>query len=282
MKPIRGFIDYHRTNIYYEHWPHPNPDAPKAVLVHGFLSSSFSFRHLMPLLHQEYHILTLDLPPFGKSEKSRRLIYSYENYGAIVNALIAQLNWMNCIGIGHSMGGQVLLNAASQKTNRWAGLALLGSSGYLKPVKKFIYYSYIPFFSHLLKYALAKTGVKGNLYNVVYRRSSVTAEMIQGYAEPFKHPKIFPGLVRFLRHREGDLQSETLQRIHLPIRLLWGAHDRVVPLTVGRRLEKDLPQSKLHIFEDAAHLLPEEKPEEMHRQVIDFTRSIHWRQALIL
>ncbi|TDQ40405.1 alpha/beta fold hydrolase [Aureibacillus halotolerans] len=277
MEAIRQFFPYQNTKVYYELTPHEDRNAPCLVLVHGFLSSMFSFRRLEPLLTQSFHVLTLDLPPFGRSGKSKRFTYSYENYGAIVNALLKELNWTNVFGIGHSMGGQVLLNAACNQSHRFSGLVLLGCSGYLKPVRKLVLSTYVPFFSHYLKYILAKTGVKGNLYNVVYEKHSVTPEMIQGYAEPFKHPKIFPALVRFIRHREGDLSTECLNTISLPIQLLWGAHDKVVPLKTGKRLEQDLPQACLHVYEDAAHLLPEEKPADIYRQVDAFITEVSTR-----
>ncbi|MCV5307888.1 hypothetical protein OFC24_33310, partial [Escherichia coli] len=59
------------TTIHYELYEHANKaERPTFVLVHGFLSSSFSYRRLIPLLSKEGTVIALDLPPFGKSDKS--------------------------------------------------------------------------------------------------------------------------------------------------------------------------------------------------------------------
>ena len=55
------------TTVHYELYEHDNKtERPTFVLVHGFLSSSFSYRRLIPLLAKEGTVIALDLPPFGK------------------------------------------------------------------------------------------------------------------------------------------------------------------------------------------------------------------------
>ena len=50
--------------------------------------------------------------------------------------------------------------------------------------------------------------------------------------------------------------------IRTPTLLLWGRHDRAVPLWVGRRLAAELPVARLHVLERCGHLPAEELPEE--------------------
>jgi alpha-beta hydrolase superfamily lysophospholipase len=77
-------------NIYYEFYPNPNSEKT-LVLLHGFLSSTFSYRRLIPLLNKEYQVVSIDLPPFGKSGKSNNFIYSYRNLAQTVIQLISTL-----------------------------------------------------------------------------------------------------------------------------------------------------------------------------------------------
>ena len=70
----------------------------------------FTFRHLIPLLNEEFQVLSIDLPPFGKSEKSKQYVYSYKNMALTVIKLIESLNLTDVTLIGHSMGGQIVLN----------------------------------------------------------------------------------------------------------------------------------------------------------------------------
>jgi pimeloyl-ACP methyl ester carboxylesterase len=259
-------------NIYYEMYHHDaSQHKPTIVLIHGFLSSTFSYRKLVPLLAKEYRVLAIDFPPFGRSEKSRNFIYSYSNIANLVIELIDTLNLKNIVLVGHSMGGQISLNIIRKRPELVQKIVLLCSSGYLERSKpSLVFSSYIPFFSTIIKSRLAKQGVKHNLLNVVYDHSMIDDEMLLGYEKPFSDDQIFTALTRFIRHREGDLTSKELQTIDTKSLLIWGREDRVVPLTIGERLHSDLIHSKLITLDKTGHLLPEEKPHQIKEQILQF------------
>ncbi|GAA0326252.1 alpha/beta hydrolase [Bacillus carboniphilus] len=268
VKPING------TDLYYEYYQHPS-SRETIVLIHGFLSSSFSFRHLIPLIKQDYSVLSVDVPPFGKSGKSISFTYSYENMAKTILHLLEELDIDQATVMGHSMGGQIALNIAYLNPVGVKGAVLLCSSSYLKKAKLHLKMSsYIPFFHHYVKLYLSRSGVRKNLQNVVYNAEMINDEMLFGYLQPFLDDEIFKALTRMIRHREGDLPPEKLQKITTPSLLIWGEHDRVVPLHIGKRLNKDLQNSHLVILNDAGHLVPEEKPEEVHRHMSNFIQSI--------
>ena len=54
-------------------------------------------------------MIALDLPPFGKSDKSHLFKYSYHNLATIIIDLIEHLSLSNIVLVGHSMGGQISL-----------------------------------------------------------------------------------------------------------------------------------------------------------------------------
>ncbi|WP_221566625.1 alpha/beta fold hydrolase [Alkalihalobacillus sp. TS-13] len=258
-------------NIYYEHYPNGKPDAPVIILIHGFLSSCFSFRMLIPLLKEHFHIFAIDLPGFGQSEKSRKFMYSLKNYGQLIVDFIENMNIENAYVIGHSMGGQVAMHASRIAPDKIKKLILLGCSGYLKRPSRFIVRcSYLPFFVYVIKHWISKKGVRENLLTVVHNPSLIDDDLINGYALPFNDKETFHALIRVLRHREGDMQQEELQQINHPILLLWGKYDQVIPLPVGERMVNDLPNAKLKVYENAGHLLPEEIPEEISEEICGF------------
>ncbi|WP_174728217.1 alpha/beta fold hydrolase [Mesobacillus harenae] len=256
--------------VYYEYFPH-STSSETLVLLHGFLSSSFSFRHLIPLLKEDFNIVSVDLPPFGKSGKSAAYQYSYQNHSATVVALLKDLGVDSFHLVGHSMGGQISLNICYYHPENVKKTVLLCSSGYLKRASKpLVISSYIPYFYLYVKYWLAKSGVKKNLQNVVYNQSMINDEMLNGYMAPFLDDEIFKGLTSMIRHREGDLSPEALTTITVPCLLIWGEHDRVVPLKTGHRLQKDLQNAELIVLKDTGHLVPEEKPEKVHAYIKEF------------
>ncbi|WP_279401658.1 alpha/beta fold hydrolase [Piscibacillus salipiscarius] len=92
--------------------------------------------------------------------------------------------------------------------------------------------------------------------------------------EEYKRPlleKDFPhSLIRLLRHREGDLSSQDLNQIYTPALLIWGKQDEVVPFKVGQKLASELPNANLIAYDQAGHLITEEKPVEVVEQILKF------------
>lgn len=268
-------VHINRIDLYYESYYHPRkPELPTILLLHGFLSSTFSFRTLAPLLAEDFHVVAIDFPPFGKSGRSSSFHYSYQNIAHTLWCLVDQLQGASFIGVGHSMGGQLLFNMMHQRPHCIQKGVFLSSSGYLSRIKPpYTYLSYFPLFEKVIKHQLGKTGVLGNLHHVVYDQNMIDEEMIRGYSEPFEDDKMFHAFKKMIRHWEGDLSSDILKTIQAPCLLIWGEHDRVVPLQTGKRLAQDLPCSQFISLPQTGHLLPEEKPLEVYQYIRDFIYS---------
>jgi pimeloyl-ACP methyl ester carboxylesterase len=221
---------------------------------------------------KDFSVIAIDLPGFGKSEKSRTFVYSFENYAEVIKECIEHFHLKDVIIIGHSMGGQIALYTAQKIPQHISKLILLCSSGYLKRAKRsLIYCSYLPFFKYFVKQYIQNKDVKKSLENVFYNQELITEELMDQFIGPLRE-KDFPiSLMRLLRYREGDLTSEQLKEIDIPTLLIWGKEDKVVPLVVGERLAKDLPQAELISYEKTGHLLTEEQPEALYSQILSYT-----------
>ncbi len=172
------------------------------------------------------------------------------------------------------MGGQIALNMMHQRPDLIQKGVLLCSTGYYRRAKPIhIFASYLPFFPHFIKYYLNKSGVLGNLKSVVYEQSIIDDEMIRGYSEPFHDKQIFTALARLLRHREGDLPKEIIQTIETDCLLLWGEYDQIVLPEIGKRLAADLPNAQYIEIKRAGHLITEEKPAEVYKEIYRFFKD---------
>lgn len=247
---------------------------PALVLVHGFMSSTFTFRKILPMLSKHFSVLAIDLPGFGQSEKSVSFVYSYENYAKLIIKCMDHFEINHAAIIGHSMGGQIALNVAKLAPDRVSKLVLLGSSGYLNKAKKYMVLStYLPFFDKFIYYYIKKRGVKRALENVFYDSASVTTDLIHEFGKPLKDRNMYKSLARLLRYREGDLSSEQLQFISVPSLLIWGEEDKVVRLHVGEKLKRDLPEAELITFKHSGHLITEERPQEVSDTIHHFLQQ---------
>jgi pimeloyl-ACP methyl ester carboxylesterase len=272
---LADFKAVNNMDVYYEFYPNQTADKT-FVLLHGFLSSTFTFRHLISLLKRDYQVLSVDLPPFGKSAKCSTYEYSYKNLAQTVIGLIESLGLKKMIFIGHSMGGQIVLNILHLRQELAEKAILLCSSAYLKRAKlPLILSSYLPYFHRFVKYYFARTGVEKNLQSALYNHSIINEEMINGYLQPFLQDEIFVALTRMIRDREGDLPPDVLKQIQTPCLLIWGDHDKSVPLKIGEKLNQDLSNSELIILKETGHALPEERPTEVYEFIKGFLGKCH-------
>jgi len=70
-----------------------NRNSPVVLLLHGFPTSSFMFRELIPRLANDYRVIAPDLPGFGFTEvpAERKYVYSFDRLAATLNAFTQAL-----------------------------------------------------------------------------------------------------------------------------------------------------------------------------------------------
>ncbi|OIJ10542.1 alpha/beta hydrolase [Anaerobacillus alkalilacustris] len=263
------FITISNVKIFCEHVMNGKPPM---LLIHGFASSTYTFNRLFPLLEKYFSLIAIDLPGFGRSEKSTNFMYSFKNYAELIVQCIDYFRLTNVTIVGHSMGGQIALYTAKAVPEKINKLILLGCSGYLKRAKKFlIYASYLPFFDYFIYYYIHKKEVKDYLENVVYNHSLINDELINEFRKPLLEKKFYQSLTRLLRYREGDLQPDQLKVIQTPTLLIWGEEDNVVSVNIGKKLVCDLPNAKLITYKKTGHLITEERPIEVFEDILSYT-----------
>jgi pimeloyl-ACP methyl ester carboxylesterase len=84
-------------------------DAPAVLLLHGFPSSSFQFRHMLAGLSDQWNLLAPDLPGFGFTMvgNHQRYSYSFDNLADTIARWIEKLNLKITAAYLHDYGGHV-------------------------------------------------------------------------------------------------------------------------------------------------------------------------------
>ncbi len=104
----QNFVRINGVKLYYGEY-NKEKNKPTVVLLHGFLSSSFCFRKLIPYLTNEFHVISVDWPPFGKSEKPKRFYYSFKNIAETIIRLLVFLGMNAFMLLGIRWVGKLLL-----------------------------------------------------------------------------------------------------------------------------------------------------------------------------
>ena len=81
------------------------------LFVHGWCINKTYWTNQVSFFSKKYRVVTIDLPGFGQSGKNRD-VWNTEAFGKDIDSVMAELNLKNVILVGHSMAGDIVLQAA--------------------------------------------------------------------------------------------------------------------------------------------------------------------------
>jgi len=98
-------FDWNGQDIWYR--DEGGADRPVLVMIHGFPTASWDWRHILPAFTADYRVIMMDLLGFGLSAKPRRFPYSILAQADMVEALLARLGVARCRILAHDYGDTV-------------------------------------------------------------------------------------------------------------------------------------------------------------------------------
>jgi pimeloyl-ACP methyl ester carboxylesterase len=246
-------------------------DAPTIVLVHGLgENGSTDFDPIVPALVAHYHVMTFDLPGFGRSTHGHDL-YSPEAYADFIHALVAQRSRGAINLVGHSMGGAISLAYAARFPAEVERLFLIDVAGVLHR-KAYVSFAIAAGLDNVLG-VFADTG-KAFANDALERSSQAMDPWLPGSPDPSL-------LLRVDLVRAKVLQTPTriaalatiledfgpvIAKVQAPTFILWGSNDAVASLRAGKLLKARLPCAQLRVLDGAGHDPMSQQP----AAVVDF------------
>ncbi|MCB1022846.1 MAG: alpha/beta hydrolase [Acidobacteria bacterium] len=243
------------------------------VLIHGFTSSTYTWKDVFGPLSEKYRVIAIDLKGFGFSEKPEG-DYSRREQGKLVIGLLSHLKIENAWMVGNSMGGETALNAALQAPEKIRGLILVDSAGVSFESKGGItpWYARLPYVGRwITAIALSGTGiVRAGIERSFYDDSKITDDRVNYYHRLLSNDKAQRAAM-LAREQFGDYPIEDkLKDIRIPTLIIWGAEDEVIPLKAGEKMNSLIRDSELRVYEKVGHIPEEEVPEKLTKDVIGF------------
>jgi pimeloyl-ACP methyl ester carboxylesterase len=244
----------------------------RLVLVHGLAARAETWTDLVPLFAPErYTLYVLDLLGSGESSKPKNADYSIRAHSERLLSFLERLSLSGVTLVGHSMGGAVVLLAAVEATlagrrELLKSMVIVAGPGYLQR---------LPLMAEVFQHPLAgrlfialyapDAWVKVGLRAAYYDQRLVDREHVARYAPCYRDRAAKRALVETCRSLVPPDQEAIISRygeLRLPVLLLWGRHDNIVPLSQGTRLKCAIAGSNLVVLEECGHNPQEEKPEE--------------------
>ena len=238
------------------------------LFLHGFGANSYTWSKVSETLSQNYRLILLDLKGHGAAPKPNNEEYSLHDQAELVAAFIMDNGLQDVTLIGHSLGGGVALlvalKFASKDSNPISSLILIDSVAYSQPLPGFIRILRVPVLAQLLVCVVPnRLQTLQVLKLAYYDADKITDETIEAYSAPLSLPGAHHALIETAKRIIPEDIEEISRRygtIRVPILLVWGKHDRIVPLELGERLHRSIASSELVVIDDAGHVPQEETP----------------------
>ena len=269
------------TRIHYR--DEGESDLPVILFLHGFNGSLFNFEKLIPLLKEEFRLVSLDLPGFGLTGAIPSNDYSNESFMKTVNSVVDHLKISKFSIAGNSMGGGVAWRYALSYPNKIESIILLSSSGiYSKEQRKSLEKSNrdTPWawklmrskvVNYFLSYYTPKFFATQGLRTSVFDENLATKELAYQFHELTLLEGSRKAILSMFSKRRGDNHNaDTLRSIASPLLAIHGEEDNIIPYSSSFIFEDNIKDVELKIYPNVGHLPMYEAPEKVAEDIKQF------------
>jgi pimeloyl-ACP methyl ester carboxylesterase len=256
-------------------------DGPAVVFLHGLSGCWQNWLETIPALARDHRVIAIDFPGFGRSEMPAEPI-SIPGYVRMLDELLGALAIPSATLVGNSMGGFVAADMAIRYPHRVERLVLVAAAGLsMEHMLNERNQGLRARIENALFFGLGRLAARTDL--VVRSRhlrrallllvvdhpdklpGPLVLEQVNGAGKPGFQPAL-DAMVRYpIRDRLGEIDAPTL--------VVWGEHDRLVPLRDAAEFEWLIPGARKVVYEDTGHMVMLERPERFNADVRAFIQE---------
>jgi pimeloyl-ACP methyl ester carboxylesterase len=255
-----------------------NKSGPVLVLVHGSNASLFTWEPWVARLHNDFRIVTMDMPGHGLTGAVPNQDYSQEGMVKFVDEVADKLGLRKFAIGGNSMGGGVAARYAEEHPDRVTALILVDAAGEPTPmgdrVPLVFKIARIPVLNKILLHLTPRSLVEEGLDDAIVRKNIITDKMIDQYWEfaRMDGSRAANG-ARFMLPFTDDVKKH-IGDIKAPVLILWGAQDHLIPVVAAHEFQADIPGSQLVIYPATGHIPQEEVANRSAQDVRTFLGGV--------
>jgi pimeloyl-ACP methyl ester carboxylesterase len=235
----------------YTFWETRAGSGTPLVLLHGLGGSSDWWRHNIDVLAERYLVSAVDLVGFGRNRvflRRSNLPLRFDDIAALLARWIESSFNAPVHLAGNSLGGQIAIHLAASRPDLVRSLVLIDSTG-------------IPFDiapgAHIENVAMPH-GWRSFLL-------ILTRDLFR--AGPTAIAVAFARLLR-------DDARPLMRNLTMPVLLLWGEHDPLVPLTYAKQMLEEMPHAQLRVIPRAGHVPMWENPRDFNAALLTFLDDV--------
>jgi pimeloyl-ACP methyl ester carboxylesterase len=232
------------------------------VLVHGLGShAAQDWGRLVAPLGRRFHVYAPDLPGFGESERPAAADYSIPMQVQAVRAFMDAKGVGRARVAGISMGGWIVARLAGEHPERVERLVVVDAAG-MRPER--------PDIPAEVLLPRDEEGVR-RLVAAVRHNAPVPPSFVARDILALRLREEWIVRRALESFREGrDWLNGTLGRVDMPVLVVWGKQDALIPVAYGAGLAAEFPRAELVVLDGCGHVPMADCPEAFDRAVIPF------------
>jgi pimeloyl-ACP methyl ester carboxylesterase len=257
--------------------------GPTIVLLHGVTCSSETWEAIIPTLAKHFTVIAPDLLGHGQSAKPNTE-YSPGAYAALVRDLLLGLDQTRVTLVGHSLGGGIAMQFGYLFPEMVERLVLVSAGGLGREVHGLLRMAVMPGAEVALRWlssrSLRKVADRGVslLGRTGLRAGTDLREMWRGFGT-FADAEARNAFFHTIRTAcdLGGQRATAMNRLylaaHMPTLIVWGEHDKIIPVAHARAAHEGIEGSRLEVFAEAGHFPYLDSPFRFVSLLSDFIRT---------
>ena len=257
-----------------------NAQGPAIVLLHGFNGSLFNFERLVPLLVDDFRLVSIDLPAFGLTGAVPSANYTTENFMNTVLEVTTQLGIKKFSIAGNSMGGHTAWRYALQYPDQIETLILIAAAGVWTEEDLETASSDGPLIWKIMSSDLAK-GVllyfsprffsEQGLKTAVADPELVTENLVDQFHQLALMQGSRKAFISMFSDERGDWANpEIFRNITAPTLVIHGSEDNLLPVETSEHFVENIPVVEVRVYKGIGHLPMYEDPQRTSKDIRDF------------
>ena len=242
------------------------------LLIHGFDSSVFEYRRLLPLLAEKNETWAIDLLGFGFTERVAGLPFSQKAIGSHLYYFWKTLISQPVILVGASMGGAAAIDFTLNHPEAVKQLVLIDSAGFAITSNKGKFL--IPPLGTLATSFLRNPKIRQKIsVNAYFDETLASVDAQTCAALHLEMPNWNQALIAFTKSGGYGGFGGKLSQIKQQTLILWGKQDRILGIADAEKFKSAIANSQLIWIPDCGHVPHLEKPQITAQHILDFTAN---------
>ncbi|NRB48598.1 MAG: alpha/beta fold hydrolase [Saprospiraceae bacterium] len=248
------------------------------LLLHGWPTSSYLWRNLIPTLAENNRVIALDLPGFGRSDKRLSDSFSFPYQNKMIDSFLKELGIEKVNLAVHDLGGPLGLFWAVKNPEKVMRITFLNTLVYPEfswAVKLFGLSTLLP---GVKTWLTSPRGLRAAMRLGIVNKDDLSKQDVEQYQRPFQSKesrKVLLKTVHRLSIKGYHEIAEKLPKFKIPIQIIYGKNDKILPdvAKTMARVKQDLPQAELIALDGCGHFLQEDKPQEIALLMATFLQN---------